>query len=281
MAINPILDLTHFDEAVPLSSVLGIRFWDPVRDRAVTESLHVEARPLGRRRPWIKAVRTFSGSWSFPRLPGVAANALPGDHAFLVRIIDGGKRFLPVTFPVEVPLGYEGLWQPVTASPPASPSQADAPGFYLFSAPGRPILPGWATIRARLWDLTQNGVAAFGVLEAELGDGPTVYGIADHRGEALVAFPYPRFGLPLTSPDNQGGNILDQQWPLTLRVRYQPNAVTYPSWSELPDFFSIRDQGPASFYPDAVPENQWEYTLSYQRELVLRTTGFSDLHVEP
>lgn len=275
MPFDTIPPLERFTEVVPLTAILGLRFSDATTGERVSADLLVEARPQDSDFLWTTAVRTNSGNWSFLRLPRVSTDSAVGSRPFVVLVRDRASRFLPTTFLVDLPLAESGIYQPTALEEGEVPA-----GIYLYAAPNRKIQSGWGVVRASLLDISSSAPAAHAVAELTFEDDSTVYGVADERGELLIAFPYPRFGMPL-DPDAQGGSILDQEWPFTLRVRYQPNALVTPTWSGLPDYFSIFNQGPAHVYPADVAETQWDLTLSYQRELVLRTEGFSELRVEP
>ncbi len=276
MPFETIPPLERFTEVLPLSAILGLRFSDATTGAHVSDGLIVEARPLDSPFPWTAAVRTNSGNYSFRRLPRVSSASAVGSRPYLVQVRDRAERFLPIAFRIDLPLAESGIWQPTPPEEGALPA-----GVYLFSAPGRSIQSGWAVVRASLLDIDAGVPAAYAVAELTFENEVTVYGIADARGELLIAFPYPRFGMPLEADADEGGLITDQQWPATLRIRYQPAALVTPTWSGLPDTFSILNQGSAHFYPAAEAETEWDLILSYQRELVLRTEGFFELRIEP
>lgn len=277
-------------ETLTTFTLLGIRFWDAILDKQITDGLSVTAWPLDQPNRLTTATPTRSSIYAFHHLPGMrrweqatgaeALAASPGDRTrFVITITDSQQRYFPTVFTVDLPLPYLGIFP--TAVPTSPPAPAH-PGFYLFSAPTRPTAPGLAVLRAQLVQANSPQPAAFAVLEAELL-GQTWYGFSDARGIATLLFPYPPFtSTPGTSPPG-GPPLSEQQWTVTLRARYEPTAQTVLSGTSLPTLNSLFAQTAATLWPTtsgtAVP--QLTFTLIYGQELVLHTSPLSTLWVSP
>lgn len=275
-------------ERLTVVTPLGIRFWDPVRDRPIRDGLNVTARPAAAPGSVTSthACRTRSGIYAFQELPGLRdieypigdpllETSPPSSRRFVIEVEDHRRRFLPTVFDVAVP--FEGIF-PVDAS--ASPPENGPPGFYLFSAPTRPTLPGLVALRGQLVEANTEPErpAAHAVLEVRV-DGKTWYGVADKRGCVVVLFPYPPFITLLTTSPPVGTSPLQRPWDLTVRVRYGPAALTYPPGARTPDVRSVFGQSPGWIWPtQAGPAvREWSVELFFGRELVMRTDDLSTL----
>lgn len=255
-------------ETLTLRTLLGYRFLDAATGAPVRDGLRVLARPVGGGRV-VEGYRTASGAVAFGVLPGLRALAMPGpdpappDRAFWVEVADLEGRFATVRTRVSVP--RRG------GSPPEAVSAlAD---FYLFSTPSRPSPPGAAEVRV---DLVANGEpAALAVVEAEV-EGRTHFGIADEWGRAVVYVPYPAASIALTgSPPSGAAPLTDQTWPVTLRVRYEPDAVAFApplrgGGPPVPDLATLVGQGLATW--DAPGGTERAEDLRLGEPLVLRST---------
>jgi hypothetical protein len=285
-------------ERVTNFTPLGIRFWDSVLDKQVSDHLMIKAYPASGFRPVINAFRTASGIYAFQGLPGmrevenddsdVVLNVpSSGKKSFFIEVKDELERFLPVAFKVELPLPYLGVYlyrvAPVTGSPPLSFS-GNPPGFYLFSAPTRTVSPGLAVIYATLKEESTGDPAAHAVIEAQVQGEDTSankwYGIADEKGCICVLLPYPTINISLSSSPPESTTVLlnDQQWQLTLRVRYAPTELSYHTNRndiKIPYLESILKQSAGVIYTDlpGASVNQWTEMLTFSRELILKTRG--------
>ncbi len=287
--VEPIFDLGEPLEQVTVFTPLGIRFWDPALDIQVCDGLIVTARPEGLRYPPITAFRTSSGIYAFSGLPGLheveypsAPDRRPAVAArVLVTVCDGERRFLPAVFSVELP--YQGVFP---TGGQTSPLGAGPPGFYLFSAPTRPGTPALAVIRAQLTDQASKSAASYAVLEIQTPDNQTRYGLADERGCVAVLFPYPAFSGNLngSSPVASQASMDFQNWPLTIRVRYEPPALQVPPGAQIPELRSIFRQSPGVMWTTTVvqpgqPVSQLAARLIFGQELVVRTEPESALWI--
>lgn len=274
---------------------LGIRFWDPVRDTQISDDLVVTARPKTTSRPIVRAFKTESGIYAFQGLPCLydvehSTNNLtlgaspPNTKSFIIEVKDKQRRFLPIVFCVDLPLPYNGVFlkgvscSTTLSSPPAS----TAPGFYLFSAPTRSAAPGLAVIRGNLVDYSTQRPAAHAVLEVEVKDQKTWYGVADERGCIAILFPYPGINSTLgISPPGTLKIALDQQqWELAIRVRYAPHTLVFQGRSSTPDLRSIWSQSLGVIWPTCLGSpvtesavQEWSTVLKFGQELILLSEG--------
>lgn len=268
-------------ERVRMWTQLGIRFRDAAFDLPVTHPLKVHAWLPGAAQAPVRAVVGPGGVYSFHGLPGQVndPDASGPPLEYVISVEDPAGLYLPLAFSVTLPLGYRGEFlSATTGSPPGAPGHA-----YLFAAPGRRVPPGAAAIRADLVDYDTGEPAAWAVLRATL-DGREAVGIADGRGRVLLLAPQPDAdGLGLGSPPGTGaGTPAAQEWPVTLRVDWQPAALRFPfaagaalpaSWQARPSLRSIFEQDPALVVVDEgdAPAEDWVADLGFGTELVLRS----------
>jgi hypothetical protein len=280
-------------ELVDRTALLGVRFWDNVTGRAVGEGLRVTEPTTGRR-----AVRGPSNVYVFGDLPGLRAASFgvadptfwsspPATAGFTCDVTDRDGRFIPFSFRTELP--WRGLFVPscvATSSPPGVGNSVP-----LFSAPARPVQPGFASVRADLWDLVADAPAAGAVLEIS-GVGANVWsGVSDARGSVVVQCPYPEPRWQGASPPPGSSALSQQSWTVGASVRYSPAVAASPAsgdptiaanavWS--PDLCAVLTQAAgtllASDSPTAVLPAQ---TLMFGHELILRSAGRSELLVLP
>jgi hypothetical protein len=266
-------------------TLLGIRFWDPALDQAVTHDLEVTAWPASQPERKSTAFRTASGVYAFRGLAGMRHLEFPVDDRtpwdedvvptrFVFEVKDLRRRYLPLSGNVDVP--YRGI-HPVGRE--TSPGSDPVPGLWLFSAATRASTADLAVVRAELLvgDLsspsnpTATEPAAHAVVEVTVG-GDTWHGIAGEDGQVAVFFPYPDFASPLgfTSPVTA---MPPQSWSLSIRVLYEPDAQEVPDGATAPNVHSLFDQGQASIWEniegDTVDELPLDFTFG--EEPVLHT----------
>lgn len=309
-------------DQIDIFTPLGIRFWDPVTDTQVADGLSVSARPVSSSGSTRSAVRTVGGIYAFHNLPGLhdyeyprevdqrhsirffgleqhvhdgasdAPFSPPAPRPFQITILDRRKRFLTTSFRIELPLSEEGIY---TLSVPSSLPEDAPPGFYLFSAPGRTVLPGIGVVRAQLTDVFTEEAAAYAILEVYVAGAPdpVYYGLADATGQVAVLFPYPRILTTLEgSPPSGQTPLFEQTWPLTVRVRYGPGAISFSAESitgdsDVPDLRTVVTQPPGLLRlvppvsPVATtPTDELSATLRYAEPTVLRSEGRADLLIQ-
>ena len=172
-------------------AVLGVSFWDSVTGRVAAEGLEVREISSG-----TYARTTPSNVYVFNHLPGLRTwgdpivwSSPPG-RRLTFAVTDRDRRFIPFRFAAEVPQPL--LFVPsciVGGSPPATGQSIP-----LFSSPSRPVQPGFAAIRADLWDVLADAPAAGAVLEVLGVNTSPWFGVADWRGRVVVQCPYPEPG---------------------------------------------------------------------------------------
>jgi hypothetical protein len=290
------LEALRVRERLTIFTPLGIRFWDPALDTQVSEGLTVTARPLDIRGRTTGAFRTTSGIYAFQGLPGLHAveyprgqplplRSPPATARFLVEVRDDEGRFLSVAFSVDLP--YQGIFP--TGSLHGLPV-GGPPGFYLFSAPTRPVSATLAVVRAQLAEHgtgSSEKAALYAVMEVQGSDGQVWYGLADERGCVAVLFPYPTFSshsgaLSLSPPETDSR----QRWTLSIGIRYAPDALRFPPASSLPELRSIFNQGSGTIWPSRTaspeqPVSRLSAELIFGEELVLKSAGEATLLISP
>jgi hypothetical protein len=263
----------------------GIRFWDPALDSQVDDGLTVTAIPLETKGKATLGLRTGSGIYAFHGLPGLHDVEYPADASnldssppftrrFIVWVVDNRVRFLTIVFSVDLP--FHGIYP--------TDSSNSLPGFYLFSAPTRPSIPTLAIVRAQLIERPGSPVekpAAHAVLEILETNNRIWYGIADERGSVVVMFPYPTFtdvsGTRVSPPVTER----QQQWEITVRVRYTPTKLAVLPGSRIPELHSILGQIQGTICPNpAASAASLSATLTFGEELILRTGTQSVLWIQ-
>jgi hypothetical protein len=258
---------------------LGLRFVDEATGRVVAVPLRVTAGTPADPARSVEAFPNRVGTFVVPRLPGPRdpdiefgdgsadywASVAPRPSVIEVR--DPSGQFIP--FRVEAPLPVRGLAVP-PCLPAASPPVERIP---LFSAPSRPVPPGYGVIRAevRARFVEADGSvrlapAAFALLVATVAGAPA-RGLADREGcvAILTPFPEPVPGVAAGSPPSSGPGLWQQEWPVELEAFYHPHARV----PEVADLCRALAQPPVPLWEDEdatrpVPQ----LTLQYGRELV-------------
>ncbi|MEO8955615.1 MAG: hypothetical protein ABI396_11980 [Ktedonobacteraceae bacterium] len=275
---------------------LGVRFWDAVSGRAISDGLRVTAYPTGQVTPKIQAFTNHSGVYVWRNIPGLSdfehgANAeqflthMPvPTRPFTVEVVDGLRRFQPFSFAVDVPCRGLFPWTCVEDASPPEPANTMVP---LFSAPTRAVASGLAVIRALLWDVTVDLPAAWAVLEAWIADRRIARGFADGQGQVALIFPWPApidpvfdpsgrmqnsqqapASPPLSAPTQENRALGEQVWSVKLQARYAP---IHPAPS-VPDLCATLQQAPAQLWSDAARASPLpEVLLKFGAELVVRS----------
>lgn len=267
-------------------ALLGLRFIDQAVGQPVVGGLRATAAPTDQPGAAVAAVIGPSGVAGFHGLSGLADFEFPADafaapsppqtRAFRVLIEDTLDRFLPAQFTVDLPL----------APPPGQAPLLDVP---VFSAPTRPIPPGFGAIRAQLRD-APDGVrpVPHAAVRVQVGDASGT-GLADRTGRVLVLVPTPVVDrLRLGSPPGTGQRAFGPQtWPVTVRVHASvtaagPGAPWPPPWNEMPTLKTLlteQPQVPIVLTP-GVSALEWAGILTDGEALALRTVPSSELHLE-
>jgi hypothetical protein len=274
---------------------LGIRFWDPALDVAVDDGLTVTAFPEGSRRQSRTAFRTAGGVYAFRNLPGLhdyenpiddsdAPGSLPIQRRFLIEVNDREGRFQPACFFVDAPV--RGIFpSQVVTSLGAAP-----PGFYLFSASTRAATPVLGTVRAELrerLDATGDRPASYALLEIA-APSASYLGMADARGVVSVILPYPVFTAAPGGPSSLIPSFIgtEQSWAISVRVAYQPSALSVPPEASLPELRTVLSQAPGVIWtrrtvPPGMGVSSFDATLVFGQEMVLRSEQESVLLIGP
>lgn len=279
-------------EEIEVFTPLGIRFWDPVLDRAIVDGLQVETWPMRGPRRAIPAARSGSNVYTFRWLPGMRAveyadpdpdffdASLPRRRGFVVAVNDGARRFLPVAFEVALPLPYRGVF--LASAENGLPSSAQ-PGVHLFSAPTRRTGERLTAVRGTLVDADTGGRAAWASIRIDAPHRRLFRGIADDQGRFAVAFPYPSLeeGFAESPASFGNGTPLGRRgWDIAVSVCYEPGRLTPLPGTRIPEYRSILDQRQGGLWslpasPSDAPQSALALRLVFGQELVLRTAAMS------
>lgn len=252
-------------ETVATQTLLGIRFWDPAANRAVTSGLRVTAQLLsagGTRRvgPLVGGRPTQAGVYAFFGLhPDEAVGPSPDVQIWetipplrqaVIEVVDARGRYLPASFSVDVPhrgpVTGRGDWIPDDQRAPVLPGPA-GPGVFLWPQAGRDDPPNGRTmIHGRL--VVGNGdappPAAHALVCLAAADGAFYgAGLTDATGRLALPAPYP--SMPEPADNGTWPPLATQLFPVTVHVFYAPaEQVRLPGCAE-PDYRSIFRQAPA------------------------------------
>ncbi len=259
---------------------LGIRFWDEVSARVVSDGLVVEVYADGEPERRVAALPNRLGVFVLPRLPGASYPAFEfgaGDDVFwqqvqarphVLQVSDRNGHFQPFT--IDQPLPARGVAVPPCLPPPISPTAAVP----VFSTPARPVPEATAVLRANVIYAparSEPRPASWAVLEVHVAGQPTARGVADREGRVAVMFPYPEPSAspvrPLSPPDASGLPLWHQEWTVRLAAFYDP-VTPAPS---VPDLCRTLGQPAAMLWADSDGTRQVpDQTLRYGRESIVR-----------
>jgi len=274
---------------------LGIRLWDPVFDRQISDALTVSIHPLASVDQKVYAYRTIGDVYTFSHIRGLwdiefgltqaDAASPPDTRQYVVNISDRSRRYNEVSFLVGLPLPYQGVF---LSNHNASPSTTAPKGLYLYSSPMR-VVPGWmALVRGELVNQSSGQPAAWALLKLTAEGGETHYGIADAKGRFIVMFAYPvlveGFGGSPSTPGHRP--LSEQSWNLDLEVFYSPGSQISQPGSEVPDYVSILTQQSADIWteqpgPGVLAVAALPVQLEFRKAIIVRTEGLSALLVSP
>jgi hypothetical protein len=299
-------------ETVQRVTPLGVAFHDLLTDAAITDGLVVSARPSVRTGRFRQAYTSPRGIHHLADIPGLRElefpRPRPGERAEVdldvaalpsgptvdvdVLVEDRLRRFLPTVLQLLAPrAGIATALDALAGCSTLAWSIPDEMPMFLMSSPQRSIPPTTAVVRACLRHHTTLEPAAHAMLVIDTPAGRNL-GVADSSGDAVVAFAYPQFtGMAVTSPPegSHGVPTADQQWPVEVGVRWEPDALSYPAGVPIPRVHSVFCQRPGAVHAlDAGPATAAvSFDLRYTTPLVLSTGGISDpsrasyLFVEP
>lgn len=232
-------------ERVTRVAALGVRFFDPVRQRVVSDLVVHAYWPGSTRRPQplhagpsgIFALHSTGPEWiDLEATAGTDAfwGHLPAPRNVLLAVRDPAGRFLPFTLPAPVPPPGTGPGQLFTpdcllASPASLPWAIDA--VPLFAAPAGVAPEGMAVVRADLWNLPADRPAAGAVLAVSFDGRGIGWGMADARGSVVAVVPYPEPVDFTPGSPGAGESPWSQTWELEIAVAVQANLT---AWAPLP-----------------------------------------------
>ena len=255
----------------------GLLLWDATAGSVASDGLDVQVWPLPlteNTKP-VPATASRRGIFVAHNLP--MGTVTSPESGYLVEVRDELARFMAFVMHVESPAEPEFV-RPRCASslmPLASPGidQFQVP---LFNLPSRTAPAGSAVVRASLVDAVTGRPAEFAVLEVSASGQLVGRGIADERGGAVVMFAYPE-PEPAPSwsppaPPPRPRPPADQQWTVSVSVRYRPPLQRYrldPSQPALVDLCDVLEQRVATVATTSPPLPFDESQLRYGEELIL------------
>lgn len=255
----------------------GLLLWDTTAGSVASDGLDVQVWPLpltDNTKP-VLATANRRGIFVAQNLPTRTATSPEG--GYLVEVRDRLERFTPFVMHVVSPEEPE-LVRPrcaLSLMPLASPGidQFQVP---LFNLPSRTAPAGSAVVRASLIDTVTLRPAEFAVVEVSGGGQLLGRGIADERGEAVVMFAYPEpepappWSPP--APPSRPRPPGDQQWTVSVSVRYRPPLHRYRLDRSLPalvDLCDVLEQPVATVATTSPPRPFDESQVRYGEELIL------------
>ncbi len=275
-------------ERLALRPGVGLRLEDPFGG-PLGEGLKVSIVLADSGLPPAPLTSTPSGHWAAHGLPGLRAweggevdDPAPLARLFEVSVADPRGRVLPTRFRVSLPQNrLAHLTCP--GALPADPPIEHFP-IPLFSAPARSAPAGWAAVRASLRELPPGDPdtatpAAWALVRVLKGATLLAQGLADARGEVMLAFPYPE-------PPDAGAtprSAFDHRWGLTLSVCYarlDPKTVPLLCTVLAQPAKSLA-RSVAGDPPVVDPGADLSLSLRYGQPLAVATTGARALFVQP
>ena len=272
-------------ERITRVAPLGLRFWDAVTNRFVTEGLQVTAIPridgtfFGQP---ANGLPNRSGVFIFHHLPGLLGaeqgmgdgpywTTPPAQRDFIVTVQDAEKRFLPFKILASAPTRRLLNWSCPSGKPtPGLPLQPVG-SIPLFSAAGRQPPGGLAVIRTMI-ATSGGGPAAWAMVEARCQNNLVARAIADADGRAVLYLPYPKF-VSAAAGSNRPP-LTTQSWPIDLSVFFSLS----PPFPDIPDLCMLVDQARARPLKKLSPSTPLgRLTLKYGEELIVKTQTKSEL----
>lgn len=287
------MNTVHVLERLTLTAALGLVFRDTATGERVGAGLRVEVYRKSIPRARAVAQPNSSGIYVLHDAPGLGSSRFgAGDDAFwaaqpalpgyVVEVSDPERRFLSFSFEVELfQRGVYSFESPLASSSPPEPTTVP-----LYSAPTRKVPPGFAAVRAELWDAAADAPAAWAVVEARAAGRLAARGISDEGGRLALLFPFPAPArTPASSPPDsppvlRAAPLVEQSWELSLAAGYtgELSRRPVPTFPDLHRALGQLNGAAASLWADrAGGEELSQVTLRFGRELTLRTENFASL----
>ncbi|HEY9818625.1 MAG TPA: hypothetical protein V6D20_22870 [Candidatus Obscuribacterales bacterium] len=279
-------------------TLLGVRFWDRLTQRCITDGLIVTAQRLSQNRSQrlgkpVRGILTPSGAIAFLGLtaaerPLHADSDLwgnPPDEQFVrVDLVDRRSQFLPMSFIARLPFRGvfcgQGDWLRTSLLRP-EPPPGEALGIQLWSAPTRSLPPGRALIRGQMVVGTSDRPAAYALVRVRLPASEPesefdYFAMADHQGKVAIPMPYPRVPEP-ESASTPYSSLDQQRFALRVTVQYQDIPIL-PGYN-VPDLETLLTQSPSPIgdrwttgaTPRLRSRDSLSVTLQFGQPLTLRT----------
>jgi len=284
-------------ERLTLTAALGLVFRDAATGERVGAGLRVEVYRKSNPTPRAVMFPNPSGVYVLHSAPGLDElrfgagddafwAGLPPPLVYVVEVSDEWRRFVPLSLEVELPRPAPGVYSfdsPLGTSPPEGHAPPSVP---LYSAPSRSVPPGFAALRAELWDAEAAAPAAWAVVEARSAGRLCARGISDEGGRLALLFPYPAparaaaASPPDSPPSMRNVPLTGQSWELAITAAYT-GALSRPAAAPFPDVRQTLGQlnePAASLWADrAGGEELSTVTLNFGRGLVLRSESDASL----
>lgn len=283
-------------ERVTRVTALGMRFWDSVRNAAVSDGLEVSAYLPGQPGRRVGAVVNRAAVYFFPHLPGLHDvefglvepnnwNQPQVRRSFVIEVRDRLGRYQPFKFEAQAPTAGLFVWDNPLLSSESLPHPVPA-AIPLFASAAYRAPASMAVVRADLRQLAgghPQEPAAWAVLQAVRAGYPTVWGLADKLGKVALIFPYPEVARSSGPSGNVGMHIplTDQSWVFGLHARFQPTQAD----QDIPDLQQVLAAASVRLWDRLSPAVELqEVTLKFGEELILRTKPeglYSELLLSP
>lgn len=283
--------MTRVLERQSTACLFGVRFRDAVTGAQIRDGLRVHCWPAegGRRTP---AFRTASHVYAFQGLAGLddleagrepltfvgSPNLLP--RHFVLAVDDPLGRYLPATYPLELPLPYPGRY--LDDAPPGSPGDSTPDGLRLFRAPTARTESFFAAVRGELIERDSGAPAGHARVRVRIDGGPPITGLADAAGRFLVLTPLPALVADLAgSPPVVPLPLSQRTFGLSLSVDWAPGAQLPLPGTTVPAYQSLFAQAAAYVWADPAgpPGSVLLAELRPGVALVARTHGRSEVLV--
>lgn len=205
----------------------------------------------------------------------------PPQKKYVVEVSDAERRFQSFRFDVRLPVRGIYKWENL---PPVSPNKNQS-SIPLYSAPSRQVTGGMSVVRAQMRE-AGGKPASYAVLEARLNGVLAARGISAKDGQVVLIFPSlspPNNSLASPPSAAKRVSLVDLEWNLTLKIKYQPN-IFNSSPSDLsgsdeeyfPDLRLALAQSAGKIWADAEQIEEYQtVALKYGKELILRSQAMS------